>query len=168
VEQRKKLIVQFNKYKNCLAYSGSAKDDNEIIFHNDANQFFQGYSELVEEIVKRVGERPKVLAKIIASRRSQKLDVEVFAQNIIYHLYPCYLPNESVGSNCLLFIEEMMKEWNYDVIHYRPKEYTAIDDMINGLNRTPEIASYTEKISRVFMSEMGKCEMNAWVFNEEE
>jgi hypothetical protein len=75
--------------------------------------------------------------------------------------------NNSTPNNCLLFIEEIINLWNYDVVHGKPKQYSIIDQIISGFNRTPEIVTYTERISTVFMNEMSRCVMSVWVFDEE-
>jgi hypothetical protein len=74
--------------------------------------------------------------------------------------------NATTPNNCLLFIEEIINQWNYDITRCRPKEYTLIDQIINGLNKTPQTMSYVEKISIVFMKEISKCKMSALAFDE--
>lgn len=51
--------------------------------------------------------------------------------------------------------------------HGRPRGYTMIDQIINGINKSPEIVCYVEKISIQFMKELNKCKMDTFAFDEE-
>lgn len=37
----------------------------------------------------------------------------------------------------MIFVEEIINQWSYDINLGRPKTYTVIDQIIHGFNKTP-------------------------------
>lgn len=56
----------------------------------------------------KVGNNPRLLAKMLGRDSVKKFDNLDFVQSILYHLYPCYLPSTIKNcelNHCLSFIE---------------------------------------------------------------
>lgn len=55
----------------------------------------------------KIGNNPRLLARMLAKNNVKKFDNLDFVQSILYHLYPCYLPS-TIKSNelnhCLSFV----------------------------------------------------------------
>ena len=106
----------------------------------------------------KIGTQPILFARMLANDTSRKMDNPDFVQSILYHIYPCHIPptinNSYETSHCLQFVEEIIKLWSYDIKLGRPSNYTVIDQIINGFNKTPEIVCYEEKISINFMKSL--------------
>lgn len=130
-----------------------------------------GYYGILEEIITKVGTHPTLLARMLAYDTSKKFDNPDFVQSILYHLYPCHIPssinNKYETSHCLMFVEQIINQWSYDIKLGRPSNYTVIDQIINGFNKTPEIVCYAQKISINFMKQLNKCKMDYFAFDED-
>ena len=86
-----------------------------------------------------------MFARILAEAKIKKIESFDFVQSILYHLYPCYMPlniTPSIPSNYLGFIEEIINQWSYDIRLGRPKNYTIVDQIINGFNKVPDIVCF--------------------------
>jgi hypothetical protein len=150
-----------------MHYHGElTKEDLPFLSVDKAKAFFPGYYGQIEEIMKKVAVNPLLIAKVLAEPHCNDLK-EDFAQSILYHLYPCYIPpmvSEGQPSHFLMFVQEIMSRWEYSVELARPRRYSVIDRIINGFNKTPEIACYVEKISIQFIKEINKCKLDVVIF----
>ena len=77
---------------------------------------------------------------MIADNSNSKHESIDFAQNILYCLYPSYLPatiSNGSANHSLLFLQQIIDSWNYSIRAGRPETYTLIDQIINGVNKAP-------------------------------
>jgi hypothetical protein len=120
----------------------------------------------VEKAVKYIATNPTLFARMLSQPRCAEIIGKNFLQNLLYHVYPYYLPPIIDGqpNSCLLFLQEVIDLWNYSIKMARPAKFTAIDEVINCFTKAPEIVCYVEKISLRFMKELNKCKLNDPIF----
>lgn len=88
-----------------------------------------------------------------------------FFQNIVFNIYPYYLP-KSKKAPMMTFINQLFEKWPYSTDLVRPTHCTLIDQAIGGLMKAPEIVCFIEKIVSYFLQEAGKCRMSIFAFDE--
>lgn len=134
------LIKNYYNYKTALKVHGELKKDRMHIYEAErAKYFFQDHA-IIERILLAVANHPQTFAKMLAERAQEKLSNQDFAQNLLYCLYPCYLPpfvQEGCYNHSLTFMETIISQWNYCIFKGRPDSYTLLDQILNGFNKAP-------------------------------
>lgn len=130
--------------------------------------FFKGYHHHVIDLIEKVVLQPTIIAKIISLYPdAKKIKFEDFFQNIIFNIYPCYLPSSKKGSPLMLFMKAVLEHWPYNHELMRPSQYSLLDQAISGFMKAPEIVCYVEKIVSRFLQEASYCHMSTFAFDQE-
>ena len=95
---------------------------------------------------------------------TKRIKFEDFLQNIVFNIYPYYLPS-SKKAPMMNFVNELFHLWAYNIELVRPIQYTLVDQAIGGLLKAPSIVCYVEKIVTFFLQEAGQCNMSAFTFD---
>lgn len=118
------------------------------------------------EIIEKVILEPTIIAQLISLYPDNKrIKFEDFLQNIVFNVYPCYLPSSKKGSPLMLFMRAVLRLWPYNPDLMRPTQYTLLDQAISGFMKAPEIVCYVEKIVSRFLSDASSCHMSAYAFD---
>lgn len=168
--RRIQAVKSYYKFKTCLKLHGEFKKEQVNVYEGEkVRYFFHEDFQTVELVVQALAKNPKALAKILHEQSAHKLEQTDFPQNLLFCLYPCYVPSiisDGLPNRSLLFIEAVINHWNYSIKAGRPETYTVLDQIINGFNKTPEMVCYVEKISITFMQNINKCKMDFFAFDE--
>lgn len=114
--------------------------------------FFKNYHHSIVDIIEKIILEPRIVAEIISQYQdTKKIKFEDFLQNIVFNIYPCYLPQSKIKSPLMEFMQKILDQWPYSVDLMRPTQYSLIDQAITGLMKMPVIVCYVEKIVSRFL-----------------
>lgn len=104
---------------------------------SDFSSAFKGFHHSIIDIIEKVVLEPKLLAELLGNFIDYKrIKFEDFFQNIVFNIYPYYLP-KSKKAPIVSFVNELFQKWPYNTDLVRPTHYTLIDQAISGLMKAP-------------------------------
>lgn len=168
-QKRLELVREFSSFKDSLRFEGEVQK-KEIYFveMGELGSFFKGYHHSIVDIIEKVVLQPTAIAQIISLfPDAKKIRFEDFFQNIVFNIYPCYLPSSRKGSPLMLFMRAVLEHWPYNHELMRPSQYSLLDQAISGFMKAPEIVCYVEKIVSKFLQEASNCHMSTFAFDQE-
>lgn len=99
-QKRLELVKEFSSFKDSLRFEGEVQK-KEIYFveMGEFGSFFKGYHHSIIDIIEKIILEPTIIAKLISLYPdAKKIKFEDFFQNIIFNIFPCYLPSSKKGS----------------------------------------------------------------------
>ena len=130
--------------------------------------FFKNYHHSIIDIIEKIILQPTIIAKLISLfPDAKKIKFQDFLQNIIFNIYPCYLPSSQKGSPLMVFMKSVLSHWPYNHELMRPTQYTLLDQAISGFMKAPEIVCYVQKIVSKFLQDASTCHMSTFAFDQE-
>ena len=116
------------------------------------SSIFRGFHHTVIDIIEKVVLDPRVLTEMLGVYTdTRRLRFEDFLQNVVFNIYPYYLPN-SKNAPMRTYVRELFDKWAYNVELARPTQYTLVDQAIGGLLKAPSVVCYVEKIVSFFLN----------------
>jgi hypothetical protein len=168
-QKRLELVKEFSSFKDSLRFEGEVQK-KEIYFveMGEFGTFFKNYHHSIVDLIEKIILDPKIIAKLISLfPDAKKIKFEDFFQNIVFNVYPCYLPSSKQGSPLMEFMRAVLSHWPYNHELMRPTQYSLLDQAISGFMKAPEIVCYVEKIVSRFLQDASNCHMSTFAFDEE-